>query len=169
MSQKSEKKTQNRTVVDLLAVPNCVHVDPGALKPASRDALLMSRADEEARDYEWAYEQFRKIELQAALHDMLHNDPVLSEFDPDEVLKAYEELSAMAPKAASHPGVIRDFLRKRMTAGHLEPFDVAVLLGIEEDLNNGIGATVLLRPFLRYALYLLDAIDRRMYCLSSEN
>jgi len=85
--------------------------------------------------------EIRKIELQAALHDMLRNDPVLSEFDPDEVLEAYNELAQTAPQAASQPGVIRDFLRKRMTAGHLEPFDVNMLLGIEEGIRKGVGAT----------------------------
>ena len=118
----------------------------GGLTASIFDSLMNPGKADTATVLEDIYEpgherEIRKIELQAALHDMLRNDPVLSEFDPDDVLEAYNELAQTAPQAASQPGVIRDFLRKRMIAGHLEPFDVNTLLGIEEGIRKGVGAT----------------------------
>lgn len=101
----------------------------GAKPPSKTD--LMQDAAIELSDAEHENE-LRKIEAQTMLQDLLTNDEVLSSYDPDEVLQAYNEIVALSPRLATQPAVIRPMLRKRMTQGAYEPFDVQQLADIEK-------------------------------------
>jgi hypothetical protein len=82
----------------------------------------------------------RQIEAKAMLADMLRNDETISGYQPDEVLEAYNEISALSPRAATHAAVMRPLLRKRLAAGAVEPFEGQQLLDIEKGIRQSTAA-----------------------------
>ena len=76
----------------------------------------------------------REIEAQTMLSDFLNNDEVLSGFDPDEVLQAYNEVVSLSPHAATQPAVMRPLLRKRLAQGSYEPFEAQQIADIEKSV-----------------------------------
>lgn len=67
--------------------------------------------------------KLRSIKARADLSDFMAHDPQISGYDPEEVLKAYNELSELAPRASAQPAMIRSWLHKRLAQGRLEPFE----------------------------------------------
>lgn len=69
----------------------------------------------------------------AALHDLMTNDEVLSESDPQMVIDAYNDIVSTAPDLADRPGVLRGALRKAVhQGGALEPFEMRELAGMPD-------------------------------------
>lgn len=100
----------------------------------SKDKLV----DDAANDLDDPAHQneIRKIRTQAMLTNMLSDaDDPISGHDPDEVLRAYNELSAMAPQTADQPAALRPLLRRRLE-GHTEPFEAKELTEIEKGLTQ---------------------------------
>jgi hypothetical protein len=66
------------------------------------------------------------------------NDDVISGFHPDDVLQHYNEISQLAPRAASQEGLVREILRKRLEGGKnaIDPYDVDLLLNIENKIKQ---------------------------------
>lgn len=84
--------------------------------------------------------RLRNIRAQAMLQDMLANDPTISQHDPAEALQAYNDIVAMAPRSADQHMLMQPLLRKRLTQGSLDPFELDQLLGME-DKQRKINAT----------------------------
>lgn len=82
-------------------------------------------------------EELRTIHSRAVLSDLMNNDSVISGHSPDAVSSAYNEIVQLSPSVASQPAALRSWLRKRLTAGTLEPFDVQSLAGMESTLQQG--------------------------------
>jgi hypothetical protein len=80
--------------------------------------------------------ELRKIEAQTVLSDLMQNDEVLSSYSPEEVLHAYNEVSAMSPRLATQSAALRPLLRKRMTQGGYEPFEAQQLADIEKTISQ---------------------------------
>lgn len=80
--------------------------------------------------------EMQRISTQAMLADFLRNDEVISGYDPREVLEAYNEIASLSPRAASQPAVARALLRRRLTAGAMEPFESHQLTAIEKNLSE---------------------------------
>jgi hypothetical protein len=78
----------------------------------------------------------RSIRAKADLTDFLANDDVISGFDPDEVLDAYNEISQLSPRATGQPALMRSLLRKRLTQGAVEPFEAGQIVDIEKGLRE---------------------------------
>jgi len=78
--------------------------------------------------------ELRQIQAQAMLSDLIRNDEVISGYEPDEVIDAYNEISAMSPRAAVQPVIMRSLLRKRLTGGAVEPFEAGQLAEIEKTI-----------------------------------
>jgi hypothetical protein len=78
----------------------------------------------------------RNIRMQAMLQDLMTNDPVISGYDPDETLTAFNEIGEASPRAADQRLVMQTLLRKRLAQGVLDPFEVDQLLGIEGKLRS---------------------------------
>lgn len=78
------------------------------------------------------------IEAEGVLQDLLATDPVISAYDPDEVLSAYNEVAHFAPNSVREPLVLRGYLRKYLeSSGHprgkvMEGFDVKQLQDMEK-------------------------------------
>lgn len=80
--------------------------------------------------------ELRKIRAQTALTQMM-SDPEnpISEYDPDQVLNAYNELVQLSPRLADQPAALGPILRKRLM-GNTEPFELAETLKLEEGLRR---------------------------------
>jgi len=76
--------------------------------------------------------ELRNIRTQAMLQDMMVNDPVISGYDSQEALDAYNDIVSMTPRAADQQLIIQPLLRKRLEQGTLDSFDVDQMLGMEE-------------------------------------
>lgn len=84
--------------------------------------------------------ELRKIQAQAMLQDFMANDEVISGYDPEEILRHYNELSSMTPRAATQPGVMRPLLRRRLQ-GAMEPFEAEQATNIEKGLQQTSSST----------------------------
>lgn len=78
----------------------------------------------------------RQIQVRAMLTDLLSNDEVISGYDPNEVTEAYNEIASLSPRAAMQPAVVRPLLRKRLTAGSVEPFEAQQMAEIEKTITQ---------------------------------
>ena len=81
-------------------------------------------------------DELRQIQSRTMLSDLLANDEVISGFAPEEVTKAYNEISQLSPRASSQPAIMRPLLRKRLTAGSVEPFEAEQMANIEKTIRQ---------------------------------
>jgi len=81
-------------------------------------------------------DELKGIEAKAMLNDLLANDEVISGFDPQEVSEAYNEITQLSPSSATQPALMRPLLRKRLTAGSVEPFEAQQLADIEKTVRQ---------------------------------
>lgn len=81
-------------------------------------------------------DELRGIEAKAMLNDLLANDEVISGFDPGEVSEAYNEITSLSPSAATQPALMRPLLRKRLTAGAVEPFEAQQMADVEKTMRQ---------------------------------
>jgi hypothetical protein len=80
--------------------------------------------------------KIKSLQTQAALHDMLANDEVISGHQPEDVLKAYNEIEQIAPRAAGTPMLMRALIRKHLAQGSLDPYDLNQLTSLEYNLKH---------------------------------
>lgn len=76
----------------------------------------------------------RRIRNQALLYNMMANDEVISQYQPEEVVAAYNEIAQLFPRASSQPAMMRALLRKRLSQGAAEPFESAQAAKVESHL-----------------------------------
>lgn len=76
--------------------------------------------------------QLRNIQSQAMLQDLLLNDPVISSYEPQQAIDAYNDIVQMSPRAGGQRVLMQSLLRKRLEQGAMDPFEVDQLLGMEE-------------------------------------
>lgn len=83
--------------------------------------------------------EIRAIQARAAVHDLMMNDEVLSGFEPEQIVNAYNEISAIAPRVSYRIGAMRPLLRKRLAQGYLEPFEISELAKLDNTLGKSEG------------------------------
>ena len=78
------------------------------------------------------------IRTRAMLDDLMANDPVISGYERDEVLQAFNHLSELAPQSIMTSNMLtKSLMRKYLEQGQmLDTFDVDQLLGAENKLNQ---------------------------------
>jgi hypothetical protein len=82
----------------------------------------------------------RSIRAQSNLSKLLAEDPVISQYDPQEVTTAYNEISQLAPRTVTQPSVLRGYLRRFLesspqAAGRtMDTFEVDQLAGLESKM-----------------------------------
>lgn len=96
----------------------------------SDEAKIWSQLDDPKHDA-----QLRSLRVQSTLNDLLSNDPVISGYDPTEVLEAYNELAQLAPRATAHTASLRALLRRRLQ-GDIAPFEIEQISNIEKGLRS---------------------------------
>ena len=76
-------------------------------------------------------QELQGIRNQTMLHDMIANDPVISGYDPEEVMEAYTRISEVAPRASQHRLVAQALLRKYLEQdATIDQFDNDQLLDV---------------------------------------
>jgi len=97
------------------AMPNALEVNlPDPQKKT--DSRLMELEDPGVET------ELRAAKSKSLLTDMLANDDVISRHDPETVVKAYNEISELAPALATLPGYVRPQLRNWLSS-NIQPFD----------------------------------------------
>jgi hypothetical protein len=80
--------------------------------------------------------RLRDIELQYTLQDMMANDPVIGQHDPEAVTNAFNELSQTAPNVAQQPLQMRALLRKHLQQSAFDPFEAQQVADMEKTVSG---------------------------------
>jgi hypothetical protein len=76
--------------------------------------------------------QLKNIRTQAMLHSLMLHDPVIKGYNPNEVLNAFNEISQTAPRISDQTLVMQPLLRKRLSQGVLDPFEVSQIMTMDK-------------------------------------
>jgi len=103
--------------------------------PKSKEELVQDRMrDLAGTEHE---QRLREIQTQAMLHDMMLNDPVISGYEPDQVVGAYNQVSELAPATAHRRILLQALLRKHLEqGGALDLFEGDQTLELEKKLRR---------------------------------
>lgn len=81
--------------------------------------------------------RLRSIGVRAMLNDFLANDPIISGYDPDNVIGAYNQFSQLSPNVAQQPAVARAVLRNMLQSDAvIQPFDAEQLSRLNKELGQ---------------------------------
>jgi hypothetical protein len=82
--------------------------------------------------------ELRGIKIRALLEDLMSNDPVISGYDPEEVIDAYNEIITASPRAGEQKILLRGLMRRHLSGeGATDPFDVQQnIMGSEQSLKD---------------------------------
>jgi len=110
----------------------------GLKEPRSKGVL--EEAAEEAAD-PFHEGKLKSIHTKAMINDFLSNDPIISSYDRDDVLGAFNQLSLLAPSVAQQPAVVRGMLRRMLQSENVvEPHEAKQLVDVEQRLAAGTKA-----------------------------
>jgi len=74
------------------------------------------------------------IESKAVVYSLLNNDPIISNYPKEEVIRSYNMLLQIAPLASRQEAIAQQFLRKILEQGTLDTFTLSQLSKIESEL-----------------------------------
>ena len=81
--------------------------------------------------------EMQSIRMQAMLTEFLADDPVISTYDPEDVIDAFNQIAQMTPRASLQPAVMRGQLRKMLQQQDaMEPFEAGQLIDVERGLKD---------------------------------
>jgi hypothetical protein len=85
--------------------------------------------------------ELKGLKMSSLITDLITNDPVLSEEDPDQIITLFNELSAIAPSIAAEPIMVRSLLRyyvNQMKEGGpgIDRFEINNILDMEKRLRE---------------------------------
>ena len=81
--------------------------------------------------------KIQAAKTKAILNDFVSNDPVLSGYDPREVMTAYNHVAELAPSVSQQPSVMRGLLRRMLQQeGVMEPHEAEQISKIERQLRG---------------------------------
>lgn len=84
-------------------------------------------------------ERIKNVQRQLMMEDLLTNDPVLSEENPDTVVKAYQAVLNLAPELAANKEVVRAILRQTVHSVAISPYEAEVWTKLEQNIRNIAG------------------------------
>ena len=84
-------------------------------------------------------ERLKNVQRKLLVEDLMVNDPVLSEEDPQVVANAYQAVLQMAPEVASNKEVVRAILRQVVHSVAIGTFDAQSWTELEKNLMNITG------------------------------
>lgn len=68
--------------------------------------------------------------------DLMANDPVISNYDPELVLNIYKQVVQLAPNIVAKQDILRMVMRKLLAAGQLEPTDISYIVNLDRNLGT---------------------------------
>lgn len=78
----------------------------------------------------------RNIRTQATLQDLMSNDDVISGYPANEVLNAFNDIGGLSPRSTDQRMVMQSLLRRRLSQGALDGFEINQLLDTEDRLKR---------------------------------
>ena len=84
-------------------------------------------------------ERLKNTHRQIMLEDLMTNDPVLSDAEPQNVANAYSAILSMAPDLASNKEVVRAILRQSVHAVAISPYEAEQWTNLEKNIRNITG------------------------------
>jgi len=84
-------------------------------------------------------ERLRNVQRQVMLEELMTNDPVLADEDPDVVASAYSTILRIAPEVANNKEVVRAILRQSVHAAAVDPYTAQSWVDLEKDLLTVTG------------------------------
>lgn len=82
-------------------------------------------------------DKLRAIRTQAMIHELMAGDPILSGYDYNDIIQAYNHLAEVAPKAMQQRVMAQSMLRKYLEqASNLDPFDTNLMLNVDEQIGK---------------------------------
>lgn len=111
---------------------SAVHGAMDAKKPNEENPALnkLNDPDHDSR--------MQSMSAQYTLQDLLANDEVISAADPEQVIKAFNEISQLSPHSAMRSGAMRPALRRALQ-GNSELHEADQILGMESSLQGTSG------------------------------
>jgi hypothetical protein len=86
-------------------------------------------------------ERLKNVQRQIMLEDLMTNDPVLSEEDPERVAQAYQAVMQLAPDVSTNKEVVRAILRGVVQSVAISPYDAQNWTQLEQNIRNITGKT----------------------------
>ena len=80
--------------------------------------------------------ELRRAQVSSMLNNFLTDDDVIKGHDPREVLEHFNGIAQIVPHGANQTEIMRSLLRKRLTQGAVDPFDLEMMLRIENGLKK---------------------------------
>lgn len=90
-------------------------------------------------------QEMQAIRARAMLYDLMQNDEIISGYDPEQTITGFNELSAMAPEASTRIAIMKPMLRKWLTQGVNEPFEISEIAKLENTMADTRGKATDLR------------------------
>jgi len=84
-------------------------------------------------------ERLRNVQRQLILEELMSNDPVLSEAEPNKVITAYQSLMHMAPEVSTNKEVVRAILRSATQSVAISPYDASTWAQLEKTMKEVTG------------------------------
>jgi len=107
----------------------------GKLAPKSKEELVQAQMDNLASPSH--EDSLRAIRMQTMIHELMLSDPVISGYDKEAVLEAYNHLSEVAPRAMQTRTMAQALIRKYLEqASAIDPFDIDQALDVESKLTD---------------------------------
>ncbi len=107
----------------------------GKMPTAKTEDQLLGKATQEVNNPQHEGE-LRNIRTTSVLNDLMANDEVISGHPPEQVMRAASELMQVAPHIADQSAIMRALLRKQLSAGALDPYDMDSLVKMEGGLKT---------------------------------
>jgi len=80
--------------------------------------------------------ELRAIRAHATVNDLVTNDPVISSYDPQEAIQAFNDVTQLAPRATDQRLLLQALMQKRLTQESLDPFELVQLCEMETKLRS---------------------------------
>lgn len=84
-------------------------------------------------------ERLKNVQRQLMLEDLMVNDPVLSDEDPDTVAQAYQAIVQIAPELSMNKEVVRAVLRSSAQSIAVSPYDAQTWAQLEKTISEVSG------------------------------
>jgi len=109
-----------------------------ASDPLAAQQKEVTNAVTKFEDPNWR-DSLQSIKIRTMLHDLMTNDEVISGYDENEVIDAFNEIHDIAPQASTNSAVMRDMLRRRLVQGGVESMELGQLAQLNKSLQEGGG------------------------------
>lgn len=105
------------------------------MMPDSKEKMVQDRMNDLSTPKH--EDKLRKIRTQAMIHEFMAADPIISGYNAEEVLSAYNHLSETAPAAMQQRVMAQALLRKYLEqSSSMDPFDIQQMMDADKGIRE---------------------------------